>query len=153
APGAAVVTASHSEQDRSNALTAYPANAATSAPQDLRAQVEWRSTAVPAPRGDVLSQLLSRQAVGWSAMLLAMAAAFGFGAMHALSPGHGKTIVAAYLVGARGTMKHAFFLGGMVTFTHTVSVFLLGLGTLFLSRYVVPDKIYPVLGALSGLTI
>ncbi len=102
---------------------------------------------------DVLSQLLSRQSLGMSAMLVAVAAAFGFGAMHALSPGHGKTIVAAYLVGSRGTIKHALFLGAMVTFTHTVSVFLLGLGTLFLSQYVVPDRIYPILGALSGLTI
>src|SRR5919204_1332242 len=68
-------------------------------------------------------------------------------------PGHGKTIVAAYLVGSRGTPKHAIFLGGMVTFTHTISVFFLGLTTLFLSQYVLPEKIYPVLGAISGLSI
>ncbi|MFN7934213.1 MAG: hypothetical protein U0R19_12855 [Bryobacteraceae bacterium] len=105
------------------------------------------------PRGDTLSQLLGKQDLGFSAMLLALALAFGFGAMHAMSPGHGKTIVAAYLVGSRGTFKHALFLGAMVTFTHTVSVFLLGLGTLFLSRYVVPDKIYPILSALSGAMI
>jgi ABC-type nickel/cobalt efflux system permease component RcnA len=73
--------------------------------------------------------------------------------MHALSPGHGKTIVAAYLVGARGTFKHAIFLGGMVTFTHTISVFFLGLTTLFLSQYVLPEKIFPVLGAISGISI
>jgi ABC-type nickel/cobalt efflux system permease component RcnA len=73
--------------------------------------------------------------------------------MHALSPGHGKTIVAAYLVGSRGTVKHAIFLGGMVTFTHTISVFFLGLTTLFLSQYVLPEKIFPVLGAISGLSI
>ncbi|MBV6433023.1 MAG: hypothetical protein IANPNBLG_03184 [Bryobacteraceae bacterium] len=115
------------------------------------------SPAVPGPglpqQGDSLSKLLTRQDLGITAMLLALALAFGFGAMHALSPGHGKTIVAAYLVGARGNFSHALFLGGMVTFTHTISVFLLGLGTLFLSKYVVPDKIYPVLGTLSGLTI
>jgi ABC-type nickel/cobalt efflux system permease component RcnA len=61
--------------------------------------------------------------------------------------------VAAYLVGSRGTPKHAIFLGGMVTFTHTISVFFLGLTTLFLSRYVLPEKIYPVLGAISGISI
>ncbi len=104
-------------------------------------------------KNDALSRLLSRQDLGLAAMLTALALAFGFGAMHALSPGHGKTIVAAYLVGSRGTLKHALFLGAMVTFTHTVSVFVLGLGTLFLSRYFVPDKIYPILGAVSGLTI
>ncbi len=70
-----------------------------------------------------------------------------------LTPGHGKTIVAAYLVGSRGTLKHAAFLGAMVTFTHTVSVFLLGLATLFLFQYVVPQKVTQVLGAISGLSI
>jgi ABC-type nickel/cobalt efflux system permease component RcnA len=82
-----------------------------------------------------------------------LAVAFGLGAIHAMSPGHGKTIVAAYLVGSRGTPKHAIFLGGMVTFTHTISVFLLGFATLFLSRYVLPERIFPVLGVISGLTI
>jgi ABC-type nickel/cobalt efflux system permease component RcnA len=103
--------------------------------------------------GDSLSKLLTRQDLGFTAMLLGLVLAFGFGAIHALSPGHGKTIVAAYLVGSRGNLRHALFLGGMVTFTHTISVFLLGLGTLFLSKYVVPDKVYPILGAFSGLTI
>jgi nickel/cobalt exporter len=56
-------------------------------------------------------------------------------------------------VGSRGTMKHAAFLGAMVTFTHTSSVFLLGIGTLLLSKYIVPEKIIPVLGAISGLSI
>ena len=82
-----------------------------------------------------------------------MAVAFGLGAMHAMSPGHGKTIVAAYLVGSRGTFKHALFLGAMVTFTHTASVFLLGFVTLFLSKYVLPEKLFPILGAISGLSI
>ena len=105
------------------------------------------------PRGDYLSRLLHEGEIGWGMMLAGLVVAFGLGAIHALSPGHGKTIVAAYLVGARGTPRHAIFLGGMVTFTHTVSVFLLGLGTLFLSRFVLPEKIYPVLGAISGMAI
>ena len=105
------------------------------------------------PRGDYLSRLLHEGEIGWGMMLAGLVVAFGLGAIHALSPGHGKTIVAAYLVGARGTPRHAVFLGGMVTFTHTVSVFLLGLGTLFLSRFVLPEKIYPVLGAISGMAI
>ena len=104
-------------------------------------------------RGDFLSQLLHQGEISWGMMLIGMAVAFGLGAMHALSPGHGKTIVAAYLVGSRGTPKHAIFLGGMVTFTHTISVFFLGIVTLFLSQYVLPEKIYPVLGAISGMSI
>jgi nickel/cobalt transporter (NicO) family protein len=104
-------------------------------------------------RGDYLSRLLHQGDIGFGMMILGMVVAFGLGAIHALSPGHGKTIVAAYLVGARGTAKHAAFLGAMVTFTHTISVFFLGFVTLFLSRYVLPEKIYPVLGAISGLSI
>ena len=84
-------------------------------------------------------------------ILIAILVAFAVGAAHALTPGHRKTIVAAYLVGSRGTLKHAMFLGAMVTFTHTISVFLLGgLATLFLFQYVVPEKITQVLGAISG---
>lgn len=104
-------------------------------------------------RGDYLSQLLNRHEIPLSMVLLGLAVAFGLGAIHALSPGHGKTIVAAYLVGARGTVKHAIFLGAVVTFTHTISVFFLGFTTLFLSQYVLPEKLYPVLGAISGLSI
>jgi nickel/cobalt transporter (NicO) family protein len=104
-------------------------------------------------RGDFLSRMMREKRFGWSAILIGFFVAFGLGALHALSPGHGKTIVAAYLVGSRGTLRHALFLGSMVTFTHTISVFLLGLGVLFFQRYVVPDQIIPVLGSVSGLSI
>src|SRR5215471_15471815 len=102
---------------------------------------------------DYLSRLLHQADLSWGVMLIGLAAAFAFGAVHALSPGHGKTLVAAYQVGSRGTPKHAIFLGLMVTFTHTISVFALGLTTLYLSRFVLPEKITPVLGVISGLTI
>jgi ABC-type nickel/cobalt efflux system permease component RcnA len=104
-------------------------------------------------QADYLSRLLHQGDLGWSVMLLGMLAAFAFGAVHALSPGHGKTLVAAYLVGSRGTPRHAVFLGLMVTFTHTISVFALGLVTLYLSRFVLPETITPILGAISGITI
>jgi ABC-type nickel/cobalt efflux system permease component RcnA len=52
-------------------------------------------------------------------ILMALAVATGLGAFHALEPGHGKTVVAAYLVGARGTAQHALWLGLIVTATHT----------------------------------
>src|ERR1035438_4787697 len=86
-------------------------------------------------------------------ILLALGASFVLGAAHALTPGHGKTIVAAYLVGSRGTLKHAAFLGAMVTFTHTISVFALGLATLFFFRFVMPETITQWLGVISGLSI
>jgi ABC-type nickel/cobalt efflux system permease component RcnA len=177
---AVIQHASPAGTDRSQALTAYPQDPQVAPPQDVRAAVDWRSAApavitetLPPPiiqtaaaaeqpgqtgpgavvRGDFLSRLLHQGDIPLSMMLIGLAVAFGLGAIHAMSPGHGKTIVAAYLVGTHGTPKHAIFLGGMVTFTHTITVFLLGLTTLFLSRFVVPEKIYPVLGAISGLSI
>jgi nickel/cobalt transporter (NicO) family protein len=104
-------------------------------------------------RGDFLSRMLQRRELSGRLILVGMLVAFGLGAMHAMSPGHGKTIVAAYLVGSRGTLKHAGLLGLMVTFTHTVTVFLLGLGMLFFQRFVVAERIVPLLGAVSGLSI
>jgi ABC-type nickel/cobalt efflux system permease component RcnA len=102
---------------------------------------------------DYLPALLHRGDLSAAAVAAGLAVAFGLGAVHALSPGHGKTIVAAYLVGSRGTLRHALLLGASVTFTHTISVFLLGIGTLFLSAYIVPEKIIPVLATVSGLSI
>ncbi|MBX5496118.1 MAG: high frequency lysogenization protein HflD, partial [Bryobacteraceae bacterium] len=73
----------------------------------------------------------------------ALGLAFFLGAAHALTPGHGKTIVAAYLAGSRGRVLDAVWLGGIVTFTHTASVFVLGLITLYASQHVAVDRIYP----------
>src|SRR5579864_2327165 len=106
-----------------------------------------------APQQDALAKFLHQQEITPWMVVAAVGIAFVLGAAHALTPGHGKTIVAAYLVGSRGTLKHAAFLGAMVTFTHTISVFLLGMATLFLFQYVVPAKITQVLGAISGLSI
>jgi nickel/cobalt transporter (NicO) family protein len=105
------------------------------------------------PQNDALMRLLHQQELTPWMIAAGLGIAFILGAAHALTPGHGKTIVAAYLVGARGTLKHAAFLGGMVTFTHTVSVFLLGLATLFLFQFVVPQNVTQVLGAISGASI
>jgi ABC-type nickel/cobalt efflux system permease component RcnA len=86
-------------------------------------------------------------------ILLALLVAFGLGMLHALSPGHGKTVMAAYLVGSRGTARHALVLGLTVTLSHTIGVFLLGLVTLYFSKFVVPEQLYPWLGFFSGMTI
>jgi ABC-type nickel/cobalt efflux system permease component RcnA len=79
--------------------------------------------------------------------------AFFWGAAHALSPGHGKSVVAAYLVGSRGTPRHALLLGLTVTVTHTIGVFAIGLITLSLSQFIVPDRLYPWLNLVSALLI
>jgi len=86
-------------------------------------------------------------------VLASLAAALFWGAAHALSPGHGKSIVTAYLVGQRGTPWHAALLGLIVTATHTVGVFTLGFVTLALSQFIVPDHLYPWLNLASGLLV
>ena len=86
-------------------------------------------------------------------LLLAIGGAFVWGAAHAMSPGHGKTIVGAYLVGSQATPKHALFLGLTTTITHTIGVFALGLVTLFASRYILPEQLTPWLSLLSGLLV
>ncbi|NOK59586.1 MAG: hypothetical protein GFH27_549285n110 [Chloroflexi bacterium AL-W] len=87
------------------------------------------------------------------AMGVALLIAFGLGAVHALSPGHGKTIVAAYLVGSRGTTKHALFLGLTTTITHTIGVFALGIITLGVSEFILPEQLYPILTMVSGAAV
>jgi len=81
----------------------------------------------------------------------AFLAAMVWGATHALTPGHGKALVGAYLVGSRGTALHAFYLGLTVTITHTLVVFALGLATAVAASQVSPEKLNPWLGAISGL--
>jgi nickel/cobalt transporter (NicO) family protein len=86
-------------------------------------------------------------------ILLLLGSAFVWGALHALSPGHGKTMVAGYLAGSRGRAKDAALLGLTVTITHTSAVFALGLITLAASAYVLPEDLYPWLGAASGAMV
>ena len=99
------------------------------------------------------TQLITREHLSLWFLITAALVSLGLGALHALEPGHGKTIVAAYLVGSRGTVRHAVLLGIIVTAAHTAGVYLLGVTTLYASRYVVPERLYPWLGVISGLTI
>ena len=85
--------------------------------------------------------------------LAALGLALVFGMFHALTPGHGKTMVAAYLAGTRGSARHALILGGTVTVTHTAGVFALGIVTLSLSQFIVPDQLYPWLNLASGVMV
>jgi ABC-type nickel/cobalt efflux system permease component RcnA len=80
-----------------------------------------------------------------------VAIAFGVGAVHALGPGHGKTLIGAYLIGAAGSMRHAVGVGAAVSVMHTASVFTLGLLVLSVERVLAPERIYPLLGMGSGV--
>lgn len=97
--------------------------------------------------------LISKSKLSVGFVLLALLLAFFWGAVHALSPGHGKSIVAAYLVGTRGTPRHALVLGLTVTITHTIGVFALGLVTLALSEFIFPEQLYPWLNLASALLV
>src|SRR5262245_42720458 len=99
------------------------------------------------------TELIATENLGLGIILIALAVAVGLGAFHALEPGHGKTLVAAYLVGSRGTVQHAFLLGLIVTAAHTAGVYLLGAVTLYASQYIVPERLYPWLGVISGVLI
>jgi len=99
------------------------------------------------------ARLIGRDHLGVWVVLASLLAALFWGAAHALSPGHGKTVVTAYLVGQRGTPWHAVLLGLIVTATHTVGVFALGFVTLALSQFIVPDALYPWLNLSSGLLV
>jgi nickel/cobalt exporter len=115
-------------------------------------QVHLQANHQQTPRSRFTELIQAQDLSAWFLFTAALIA-IGLGGLHALEPGHGKTIVAAYLVGSKGTPRHAFLLGLIVTVSHTAGVFALGAVTLYASRYIVPEQLYPWLGALSGVTI
>jgi ABC-type nickel/cobalt efflux system permease component RcnA len=153
--------------DPTDGLRRYPDDLLTSPLQrrDATFTVKPGDGTLVAPKGpdgdfsetraesDGLAGLFEDAASGEGVLLLMLLAALGWGALHALSPGHGKAMVAAYLVGTRGTARHAVALGATVTVTHTVGVFALGVVTLALSQYVLPEDLYPWLTLVSGLLV
>jgi nickel/cobalt exporter len=152
--------------DPTDGLRRYPEDLLDS-PADLREaslSVTPGSGTVEAPDGtrfatgehsaeSGITAVFGDAAAGRGVLILLLLSAFAWGAIHALSPGHGKAMVAAYLVGTRGTAKHAVALGAIVTFTHTVGVFALGLVALLLSQYVLPEDLYPWLNLVSGALV
>lgn len=162
------VRSSVSSEDPTRGLRTYPP-ASIQRPLDQRAatlRVREGDATLVAPRlrgGDAVTtrgaggggfaSVFEDAAAGRATLLLLLLAALGWGALHALSPGHGKTMVAAYLVGTRGTSRHAVALGAVVTITHTIGVFALGLVTLLLAQYILPEDLYPWLTLASGLMV
>jgi nickel/cobalt transporter (NicO) family protein len=161
--GARIESASVPATSRSDTLNAYPQDllrdplSVSSATAAFRAGAQpgvpppLGNAPAPEPRGGFES-LISRD-LGAGAILVALLLAAFWGAAHALTPGHGKAIVAAYLVGTRGRPRDAVALGLIVTVTHTIGVFALGIVTLALSAFVVPERLYPWLTLTSGLLV
>jgi ABC-type nickel/cobalt efflux system permease component RcnA len=154
----------HSTSDE---LRAYPKSMLQSPLDITSARATVAPTSDPVPelaRGKSLeapdrvadtgfAKLVGQRHLGIWVVLASLAAAIFWGAAHALSPGHGKSIVTAYLVGQRGTPWHAALLGLIVTATHTIGVFTLGFVTLALSQFIVPDHLYPWLNLASGVLV
>lgn len=86
-------------------------------------------------------------------ILLSLLVALALGAIHALSPGHGKTVMAAYLVGSRGNARQAIGLGLTVTVSHTLGVLALGLLSLSAAAILPPERLYPILSVASGAIV
>lgn len=118
----------------------------------LRSSVAAVSSSAGTPR-DAFTESISIRNLTRTTVALSLLIAFGFGALHALSPGHGKAMIGAYLVGSRGTPWHAVVLGVVVTITHTLGVFVLGFAMMAASRYLAPERFYPVLSGASGFLI
>jgi nickel/cobalt exporter len=154
----------------STLLTAYPADLLSS-PLDVRrahaSVVSGACTGAADSSSSVVAKALPRGVGGVTAFftdflgrrhlsvgfaIVSILASVAFGVVHALAPGHGKTVMAAYLVGQRGTKRQALQLGSIVTFTHTASVLLLG-GLLTLGTLAAPERVVPLTEILSGLLL
>jgi ABC-type nickel/cobalt efflux system permease component RcnA len=156
-------------ESSSQLLTAYPDDLLSS-PLDVRsarAEVEDGTCSGADGSSDVVAKALPRGVGGITAFftdflgrdhltvgfgIVSVLAALAFGILHALAPGHGKTVMAAYLVGQRGTRRQALQLGAVVTFTHTASVLLLG-ALLTLGSLAAPERVVPLTEVLSGLLL
>jgi nickel/cobalt exporter len=123
-----------------------------SADSDPTSHMELEANRQGTPRS-AFTELIRSQRHDLPFFILAALVAAVLGGLHALEPGHGKTLVAAYLVGSHGTPRHAVLLGGVVTASHTVSVYVLGLITLYASQWILPEQLYPWLGTASGLLV
>lgn len=172
-PGVSIENSNTSTQDLSQELTAYPDDLLANPPNIRVATltaVPGNGTTTPDPiaagpittgplgafdrtRDEFGKLLTTNQDLSPTVLLVSFLAALALGALHAFSPGHGKAVVGAYLVGSRGNWQHAAFLGLVVTATHTAGVYGLGFVTLFLSAYILPEQIFPWLAFISGALV
>lgn len=163
--GASVVRSGVPATSESAALRSYPkdllrspldvSNASAIVEQGDGPGTPPTIAAAPAPEHESggFEALIEQGDVSLGVLLLSLVIAAFWGAAHALTPGHGKALVAAYLVGTKGTPRHAVLLGGTVTIAHTAGVFAIGIVTLALSQFILPERLYPWLTLASGLLV
>jgi ABC-type nickel/cobalt efflux system permease component RcnA len=138
------------EASASFSLTAAkePAGAAAEEPAPMKVPPEQPEASVWGVSS--LGELLLHR--GEALWLLAAVAAF-LGAAHALTPGHGKTLVAAYLVGERGTVGHALYLGLVTTLSHTGAIIAIAVAVDAFCGGRIPPALQPTLGLCGGLLV
>ena len=165
AAGGRIVSADVPSKSASDELSAYPRDLLRSPLDVTSAEARFvlgpgpgtppsfTGASVPERSAGSFESLVEQENLGAGVILLSLLIAAFWGAAHALSPGHGKAMVAAYLVGSRGTPRHALLLGLTVTVTHTAGVFALGIVTLGLSELIVPEQLYPWLNLISALLV
>jgi ABC-type nickel/cobalt efflux system permease component RcnA/stage V sporulation protein SpoVS len=166
-PGVELETSDVPQVSPSAELTAYPVDALQTPPDVRFGTARFHRTSngsvgptdggplAPVQRAtadDPLAALVGGEltpAAALGALLLAVL----LGAGHAVSPGHGKTLIAAYLIGSRGSVRHAATLGVTVAVTHTAGVFLLGAVTLLIGQFFVPERVIEWLSIASGVLV
>jgi nickel/cobalt transporter (NicO) family protein len=175
APATILLKSSVPARDRSAELSNYPTDLLHTPPQTLTANLSFNPLIISGndhgkpdsfaagvmnlaanqqrtPRS-AFTELVTSKRTDLAFVLMAAVVAATLGGFHAFEPGHGKTLVAAYLVGSRGTARHAVLLASVVTASHTISVYILGVVTLFASKWIVPERLYSWLGVASGLLV
>ncbi len=90
---------------------------------------------------------------GSSSAWLFIPSAILLGALHGLEPGHSKTMMAAFIVAIRGTVKQAVMLGLAATLSHTLIVWLIALGGMYVSRKLTADTAEPWFQLISAIII
>jgi ABC-type nickel/cobalt efflux system permease component RcnA len=158
--GATIVRSDVPGGSPSQRLRSYPTNVAPSSvrsasltfrPGGAPLRADPGAEAAGPVSGGLLAGFAARADLSAGLIALMVVAAIGVGAVHSLGPGHGKSLIGAYLIGSGGTLRQAVAVGGAVSVMHTASV--LGLGILVLSaeRFFAPERVYPWLGLASGL--
>ena len=139
--------------DNTSASFALEASAIAGVPPRIGTFSETAPTRDAETGSGGFASLVERDELSLGFVLVALVLALFWGAAHALTPGHGKAIVAAYLMGTKGRPRDAFALGGIVTVTHTIGVFALGIAALALSEFIVPEDLYPWMNLISALLV
>ena len=131
-------------------LSFHPGHASVS---DASRSAGRTVSGAPIASGGAFASLVTRNGMSVPFLVITLLLALALGGLHAMGPGHGKTILAAYLVGAGARMRTVAAVGLAVSLMHTASVLALGAITLYATRFFPPDRVYPWLGVVSGAVV